>query len=66
MHIIVQDSDNDVVRCRWAGTDECESICDGFPNATLDANKVCALINVRDSIEEEKITCTFLEYLGSK
>ena len=45
-YVLVQDSDNDVVRCRWAGIDECGSICNGFPDATLDTNKVRAVISV--------------------
>ena len=34
----VSDPDNDNIRCRWAVGSECDSICNKFPGAILDAN----------------------------
>ncbi|XP_071952867.1 integrin beta-like protein C [Antedon mediterranea] len=41
--IPVNDPDGDMVRCRWAaGSSECDSVCNGFPNAALN-EETCTL-----------------------
>ena len=34
----VSDPDNDIIRCRWAVGNECDSVCNKFTGANLDSN----------------------------
>ena len=46
--LVVSDPDNDNVRCRWANSTECLSVCNSIPGAILDPNS-CTIRYLADN-----------------
>ena len=58
--LVINDPDNDIVRCRWAVGRECSSVCNQFSGALLDSAS-CTITYTANSITELKVIAIMIE-----